>query len=467
MSQLSDDELNTLIRKARRRSRSSQVRKDAILAARAGDRASVSDSYFRGVKPKCTEDRHYSVKVVDDGRSIVIHETTLRDDPGSPSFTVALPCSKQEECKRPVGLYGRLFKRRISKPAIHPPCTAHTSIVGIPIVIGCRGNVMILQYISNNWPIIRFLLVNLKTVTGHCLEDSERYFLQQFVTKCPIECLISPNITKILFRLPQPIMTTRSWSKLLSADVSVDNDGICQYSDIKADGFTDRQNQAVAFDPRQPCCVSFLTVDDCCTNCQLQIYDVGTKTTLMQNSCKLSRFRPVSSDRGEGSDDAGSDGETQDRYRFLLKCHMDYCKSGEVIVLCCVVKEDGGLTSRKLFSHVYFFDSDTLALMSTASTEVPLEIFSRRGLFDARKHWFGLVFDAADTTVSVSFLEYGTCVQNPHILTVSLPKRHRLNLKSMCREVILQTCHVGSIGKLPLPCSLIDFLRFQQTFCTT
>ncbi|KAI0220445.1 hypothetical protein LSAT2_028051 [Lamellibrachia satsuma] len=459
--QLTDEELNTLIRKARRRSRSSQVRKDAVLAARAGHRASEADSYFRGVKPKCTEGRHYSVKVADSDHILVIQETTTQEK--SPSYKISLPCSNSEECRRPAGLYGRLFKRRISKPRTHPPCTAHTRIIGRPIVIGCRSNTMVLQYLSDNWPIVRFLLVNIKSGTVKSLEDSERYFLQQFVAICPIECLISPGFSKILFRLPQPIMNTRSWSKLLSTDMSVDSDGICHVGDIKADCLSDRQNQGVAFDPRRPCCVTFLMVDEYCTKCELRTYDVSTKMTLLQNSCRLSRFKPVQTEHEETSDDSGSDEEVQepDRYRFLLKCYVDYCKSGDVIVLCCVVK-DGGLTSRKLYSCLYFFNSDTLQLMNTAITEVPVEIFSRRCLFDARKHWFGLIFNAADTKVSVCFLEYGTCVENPPILTVSLPKTHQL--KAMCRQVILQACTVGSLDKLPLPGSLINFLHFQQTF---
>lgn len=459
MSQLTDEELNTLIRKARRRSRSSQTKKEAVLAARAGHKASEADSYFRGVKPKCTEGRHYSAKVVGGDHTLVIQETTATDEK-CPSFKIGLPCSNSEECMRPPGLYGRLFKRRISKPGTHLPCTLHTRIIGKPIVIACRGNIMVLQYISNNWPIVRFLLVNTESVTAQCMEDSERYFLQQFVTICPVECLISPNFRKILFRLPQPIMNARSWSKLLSTDISVDSDSICHVSDIKADGLLDTQNQAVAFDPRHPCCVTFLIVDEYCTTCQLRTYDVNTKTTLLQNSCRLNRFKPTPTNRAEVSDNSGSE-EEQDRYRFLLKCYVDYSKSGDIIVLSCVVK-DGGLTSRKLFSYLYFFNSDTLQMMSTVTTEVPVEIFSHRGLFDARKHWFGLMFNATDTEVSVSFLEYGTCVENPPILTVSLPKRHQL--KAMCRQVILQACTEGSVENLPLPTPLVNFLRFQQTF---
>ena len=466
MSQLTDEELNTLIRKARRRSRSSQRRKEAVLAAQAGYRASGADSYFRGVKSKCTQGRHYSVKVVDSDHTLVIQQTATPDEK-YPSFKISLPCSRLEKCVRPSGLYDRLFRRRVPKPETHLPCPAHMRIIGKPLVIGCRRNVMVLQYISNNCPIVRFLLVNTEAGTAQCIEDSEGYFRQQFVTICPIECLISPDFSKILFRLPQPIMNMRSWSKLLSSDVSVDSDYNFHVSDAKADGLLDKQNQAIAFDPRRPCCVTFLLVDEYCTTCQLHTYNVNTKSTLLKGSCRLSRYKQapsyMDSTEVNDCDDSGSEDEdkAQDRYRFLLKCYVDYSKSGDVIVLSCVVK-DGGLTTRKLFSYLYFFNSDTLEMMDTATTEISVEIFSHRGLFDARKYWFGLMFNATDTEVSVSFVEYATCVENSPIQTVSLPKRHQL--KSMCRQVILQACSGRSLEKLPLPNLLINFLRFQQTF---
>ena len=128
-------------------------------------------------------------------------------------------------------------------------------------------------------------------------------------------------------------------AKLLSADMSVDNDGICHVSDIKADGLSDIHNQEVAFDPRQPCCVTFLmmdrfaVLDKFSTKCQLRTYNMNTKMTLLQNSCRLRRMFYV---HEEANDNSECDREVQEENRChdLGECYMDYSKRGDVIMLC-------------------------------------------------------------------------------------------------------------------------------------
>ncbi len=215
-------------------------------------------------------------------------------------------------------------------------------IIGRLICVACHDDIYIVQYITEKCKYVRFLSIDGRNSSVHCFKEAERYFRKDFAAFSPIECLLAPGRTKALFRLPQPIMSSRKWSKMLSANITLGLDGV-RVGDIISDGLRDRRNQGVAFNPLRSGQVTFVLLDEYCKNCTLAQFNINSKERSSRerkvslNPSTVSRVAGGSSeaDDSEADDDSLTD---EPAYYFLQQCNIDFCRDGEILALCCVVR---------------------------------------------------------------------------------------------------------------------------------
>ena len=381
--------------------------------------------YSQGIKPKCVESRWFSTYVDETNHCIILEEYYLDYNTakclGKESYTINLP----ED-----------FKDRI---------------IGKPVCIGSKGDHVILQFIKGRDPYLHFMHFNIATNAAQMFEDEAHYFNRGFTSLYSVECLISPGLTSILFRLPQPVMSDRKWSKMLKADIKCDVEKDIFIKNVKVSFLRDRQNQTVAFDPKHPHNVTFILVDTYCSKCHIMRFDVQQRKTLSEKKQMIDHRSAYNKHEVSEADD-----EDTVSY-FLHQCNAAYCQSGDVLVLVCVIFAP--TLPEEAMLKISFFDAQELTLRTYCHLKAIRNLpFPMRGL-DSSKHWFYPVFSPGDSEVSVWFFQKGA---PPIISASSLKVPKQCDLKAMCRTVIMNVCPRHKVQHLPLPSSLQLFLRFEH-----
>lgn len=301
--------------------------------------AQLKDYIFTGVKPKCVQGRWLDTKVDAVNRVIVILE-----------------------------YFGNQRSVEICS-AVIPDCIKER-IIGRPICVACYDDIFVVQYVTEKCKFVRFFMIDSTKFSAQCFEDAEHYFHRDFASVCPAECLINPGLTKALFRLPQPIMSSRKWSKMLTANISAKVEGTGEgvhIDNVQSDGLRDRKNQAVAFHPLHTGRVAHVLLGEYCINCKILLYDLSSKKNILQKELKLhfelDQLEPAKDEHESESDsdsDSGSSCYEEPTYHFLLQCNIDYSKNGEILALCCVVQSYDATES---LVRIFLFSSRDLELL--------------------------------------------------------------------------------------------------------
>ena len=315
-------------------------------------------------------------------------------------------------------------------------------IIGRPVCIGCRENLYIIQYITERCKYLRFMLVDLHAKSLQLFEDGEKYFNRDFAAICPVECMITPELSQVLFRLPQSIMSSRKWSKMLSAKISTGttdaNGSQYRVENIRCESLRDRRNQAVAVDPRYANRIAHILVNSYCSKCNIMMYDLSSRKNVGENEHRLHNrqyYHEASSSEG---------------YYFLSQCNADYCRSGDVLVLLCIVTSS---LDSQTFVRLYMFNADSFHLTqfvehSTQQMELKL-----------RDHQLIVAIPSVcDQYVRLWALEKG---HTPRDLQVTARLPMPLTLQALCRAVILHCSDPDSLQKLNLPPKLLAYVQFK------
>ena len=397
--------------------------------------AHLKDYLFTGVKPKCVQGRWLDTEVDSVYKAIVIREFFTNQK------SVDICRANIPEC----------IKERI---------------IGRPICVACYDDIFVIQYITERSKFVRFFMIDSTKCSVQCFEDAEHYFHKDFASVCPVECLINPGLTKALFRLPQVIMSSRKWSKMLTANIAPSaeriGDGV-HIDNVQSDGLRDRKNQAVAFHPLHTGRVAHVLLDEYCINCKILLYDLNTKKNIAQKELKLTfEMHHMDSEKDthepESSDEADSDSDSdyscyeEPTYHFLVQCNIDYSKNGEILALCCAVQSHDATDS---FVRIFLFSSHNLDLLQ--KQQYNLKDFNIKIVNDKRQ-LIAPIFSPCDSSVSPWLLERGMC---PRPLNVDLRLPKLPDLQGICRGAILRVCRSENLSKLGLPIKLVNFLRFK------
>ena len=395
--------------------------------------AQLKDYIFTGVKPKCVQGRWLDTKVDAGNRTIVIQEYFINQNPVDVCSAVIPDCIKER-------------------------------ILGRPICVACYDDIFVVQYVTEKCKFVRFFMIDGTKGTAQCFEDAEHYFHKDFAAVCPVECLINPGLTKALFRLPQPIMSSRKWSKMLAANISPNTEGTREgvhIDNVQSDGLRDRKNQAVAFHPLHTGRVAHVLLDEYCINCKILVYDLSTKKNIVQKELKftfdLDQLEPAK-DKSESETDSDSDSDSscyeEPTYHFLIQCNIDYSKNGEILALCCVMQSHDSTES---LVRIFLFCSHDLELLQ--KQQYDLKDFNVC-IVDDKRQLIAPIFSPCDSSVSPWLLERGMC---PRSLNVDLRLPKLPDLQGICRGTILRACRNENLTKLGLPIKLINYLKFKVT----
>lgn len=382
----------------------------------------------QGVKPKCTQSRWLSTYVDVPSHSIIIEEYFL-------DFITAEPLRKETF-------------------SLFLPQTFTERIIGKPVCIAALNQYIILQYIKGNSPYLHFIYFDTDGNTAQFFEDDSKYFQRGFTSLYAVECLMSPRLDVALFRLPQPVMSDRRWSKLLRADISSLGDSSLRIKNLCESHLRDRQNQTVAFDPKHPSNVAFLLVDTYCSKCKILYYDVQNRKTISERNQVIDSHRSNVAGGDDDSDDSDDSGIENVHY-FLHQCNASYCQSGDLLILVCVVY--AAMLPEEAMIKICIFDAGSLQMTGPAHLRTICNLpFPVRGL-DSSKHWFFPVFSPCDSELAVWFFQKNA----PPIAVVS-PIRMNMpfTLMTLCRANIRKRCPHNKIPLLPLPKSMASFLKF-------
>ena len=297
-----------------------------------------------------------------------------------------------------------------------------------PLCIGVRNGLYVIRYGHNNY--LQFLLVNRKEKTVQSFEDSVRYFSSQFLLATPSPCHISPDCSKILIRLPYEILSSREWSKLLSADVYKTETGL-RATDLRDERLQDRSNQAVVFDPRFKARVVFFVVNDDGSQVRVRVQDLE-KTCRVLEECQVSLPQSYS-----------EDGEIENW--VFHHCNVIICRGREVAVLCSVLFSEHGQYKAKLA----FLDMEDFGLIDCSDVNLPYGDFTGPVMMTSLCDTKLLLFAVSKDQYDLAKLD----------IQVPIPKP--LNLKGSCRTVIVQRCPQNQIDALQIPEELMSYLRFE------
>ncbi len=330
-------------------------------------------------------------------------------------------------------------------------CIMKDRIIGKITCIACSGSVFVLQYITKISRFIQFLLLHASSDNTLMVpfEDEEHYFHRDFIAVCPVECLINYGLKKVIFRLPQPIMSSRKWSKMLTANLDLSSNEKTNALKITCEGLRDRRNQAVAFHPHHPDEVVHVLLNEYGSVCKINLYNLKTKKIRLQTEYRFDT-KETPNDRASESDD--SDNYEESGTPFLVQCNVDFCKSGEFLVLCCSVKSNFTKSEQQLKSYV--ISANTLQLVRAESLTLrgSLEVITNH-----TKQLIAPVFSSCDSSVDLWFLEMGK-PPKPLNFKMRLPKTP--NLQGLCRETIIKACLEENVENLPLPPKLHQYLKF-------
>ena len=384
---------------------------------------------FQGVRPKCLQNRWTNCILCKRTQTLDIH-VHASDNIGAD----VLVCHS-------VKVPESIFKERI---------------IGPLVCIGAKDDLYVVQYITTQCSYIRFLFIDTTAGTSTTFEDRVHYFNKDFVTEFPVECLINPTTTRILFRLPQSILSLRKWSKMLVSDIRQGSCGTYMSSDIYDARFRDRRNQTVCFDPRFPSRVVYMLVNEYCSDVKITVVDVENENIVKQENRQLlykasgsDPFRPSLSDVPCHKEDFDSDSDSENEQFRLIGCNGDFCQSGEYMALLCSVERHALLKNKGLLK-VFVFDANLFNIQIIHSQMFHLAMGKHTLTFPS--------FSRCDTSFSIRFGFKGQMVhQLPG--TVEIPKPG--NLQAICRMVILQHCQPKNLCKLGLPQKLHSFLRFS------
>ena len=332
-------------------------------------------------------------------------------------------------------------------------------IIGKLTCTGISGELLVVQYMTEKWKYLRFLLVNLKTHSVQCFDDGEFYVNKSFTKVGAIQTLISPDRSLVLVRLPQWLLCSRKWSKMLCADLSkTDTDADYSISNIYAVRLRDRKNYCVAWDPRKEHDVLFITADDYGQRVKILLYDMMEKTELKQN---VARLNPVA----RRLDDSSEDDDDDEDGSVLHQCNVSYCRSGDFFVLCCLC--GSSLHSSQYQIHVSIFDADTLLLKVHFTYNIPLKIV--KFIHAIQTDWkpedlgecalFAPMFSKCDSMVTIYAMPFSVLQHTLPLCTYKLPKVP--HLQSLCRAEVLRNLQGNAVHELPIPTKMEHYLKFS------
>ncbi|ELT91336.1 hypothetical protein CAPTEDRAFT_224132 [Capitella teleta] len=376
-----------------------------------------------GVKPKCTQSRWLHCYVDAAQHAIIIEEFFL-------DFYTAKAYAKVEL-------------------VLSLPESFSARIIGRPVCIACLDQHLILQYGHADSRHLHFIYYNATTDTAQFFDDGSEYLERAFTALHSVECLMSPSLTCALFRLPQAAMSDRKWSKLLKAEIAQNGSEELRFGNVRECFLRDRQNQTVAFNPRvQENIVTFILIDNYCATAQFLVYDIESKKTAKE-------FQLSISSRGTRRTDEENGNEEEKVYYHLHQCNAAYCRSGDVLVLLCVVYSH--MLPEEAMIKLCFFDAETFELNGVPQLRSIRNLpFPIRGLNSA-KDWFYPVFSPCDSRVAVWMFQKNA----PPVICASACRfKKPFTLKKLCRAAVCRVCLAHKIHQLPLPAQLLSFLKF-------
>lgn len=372
----------------------------------------------QGVKPVCVQGRFFTVMPFADRSRIIMLEFEQTKHHADQL------CSKFADNMMVLEL---------------PKGLQREGIIGKLVCIGCRDNLFVIQYITRRCKYLRFLLVNSVDGSVQMFEDTHQYFIRDFHMSSPVECLISPDMTTFLFRLPQNIMTCRKWSKLIQGVVKIpkNSHGVTEVIGTEDSFLRDRKFQNLVYDNNFPNTVIISLVDEFCSKCKFSVYNLTEK---IETTNKVHRLE----DESVGDSDVDAEETT---YYLLHQCSTTICRSGEILVLMCVVTDN----RQRPYLRIFTYNTQTLCGIKKSNhklTNIILPLL--------KSEIFSPVFTVCDLYLQV--WQMRKCQPSIKVYSSSLPKP--ILLKSSCRAVILRNIPKEHIDTLSLPVSLISYLKF-------
>ena len=373
---------------------------------------------WNGVKLSCVESRWFQVSVKDKRLSIDIGDYQTAN---SSDISVVLRESH----------------------LLQLPDNFQEKMVGKCTCIGSQGSHLIIQYQTPpTCAYSRFFFVDLDRRHVQLFEDAVKYFHWNSITKGPVECYISPMLQFTLFLLPMKIKSDRKWSKLLCSKITrVQNHYVT--GDINEYGM-DRRNQAVAL-YTDGLRIIYVIVDSFCSFCNIKTQQFSTKSS---SGLRISLQAQIV------KADTSSDEDENVGYDHLLQCSAAFCRSGDVIVLVCLVqniKED----ICKFQVNTYQICAISYRLLAVNKFLVPHSLMCHVIEVDLVTSYFS----PCDSYFNVWFLK---SQDSPVVSPKCIPIVKEPTLKSLCRcSIIKLLSSPAHIHDVMLPVSLQCYLRFK------
>ncbi|KAK3096771.1 hypothetical protein FSP39_003097 [Pinctada imbricata] len=242
-------------------------------------------------------------------------------------------------------------------------------------------------------------------------------------------------------------------------------DGECKSNlcigDVRECSLRDCRDQAMAFHPFHCTTVVTAFVDEFCSKCTLIMYDIGNgneKSIVREVKHKVN----MSAVHYHSTRDNNDDSDEAEEDKFFLKTEsvsMAFCKSGEVLVVCIHAVNNPQPDYMNYYESGYHhysvkflqFDPETLELLTS---------HSHNALMNEEDSSLNALFTTCDS--SIQLWDYNDGSGNLRIIKLmTAPLSKPINLKSLCRQKILQQVRMDRINHLPLPQQMLSYLNFQ------
>lgn len=345
-------------------------------------------------------------------------------------------------------------------------------VLAQPVAICRQGFLLVAQFVTQHIKYVQFLLVDILAKEYFVFRDTVKHFMRDFAFAESIQCCLSPDHHMMVLRLPRGIMRPHKSSLSLTVCKRNSNQPIAMHNPILGTEkfpVQDRKFYMLTFDPRFPRRLLSMHPNDQCTKCIVQLRDQIAQTTVVQKVISLGKlersclpFTPES--YFHNSDDYDSEDSEDESLMSpisfqLVSCNMEYCRTGDRIILCCRVVD----SLKRVYLRLFIIDADTFSCIREISHQLCETIHATEP--------FQIRFTTCDSQVYVQQVMKSVGLEpqlaKPMAWSANIPRQ--LSLLARCRAKVLQCLKPGAeLMSLPLPSSLIRYLEFNfRSTCTT
>lgn len=335
------------------------------------------------------------------------------------------------------------FSETVTRHEISVPSTLQNELqsgkirlIGKQMCTGHWRSVFLVQYMTSQDQYLRYLLADVIDNRVECIEDSIGYFHKSYLS-FQTECVISPDCSWLLLRLPRRILAnSRRWSMLpaITHDMRTVHD----------ENLQDRLNMALAFNPTEQAQLTCVIVNYYCTSCHIKIQDLNRSQIVAEHDCQLP-FRTL---KQQDYMHVGSvEVCVPNVYLMLSQCSAIYSRCGRWLFLACMTRWGTNTTVDGVLL-IYTLNAVNMQVVDIQQRPLAHSLFLL--------YLMPPVLDCHDHRVSLWGKAGDEAYMSLDLLT-ELPVA-MLSLKDMCCMMIRRHCPCRYIPDLGLPSPLKAYL---------